>query len=833
MAGNVRQWRARDEDSQRVMSQPLAEDSQPHPGMEDETVGAEDFPEAPSQDDSWERWQRWDDWPSWHGSWRPWWSSDGWDYGWPERAHGDEGGPTTSWPSSTTSARGGRLTDEQLRNFHVADIAATTAMNGGRWSGGTPAAPQGTSTEEDLGNPRSTEKLVVPEFSGDCSDSEVGKTARSYVRKIQAWVRSTKLPPSQRALALYSALKDKAWVWFMDVEVSKISQMMTDLFRRCKRRQDQSVRDFNVEFERMVLRLHEVRCDLPPMVKAWLYLDKLRLTEVEELALLSSVGNEYDVRRLQQAALIQDKTIRKNNNFEKNTVGKFTGGSGRWAKSVHMTAGDASSEDEEDGYPIIAEEDLMDEDTAMEHHTAFMAYQGAKAKYREATRGRGTNPAALQRASEERLRLAKQRSYCSVCKRRGHWHKDAECLANQQKRQMTEHSSQSAQMCYYVHMKEVGDGTSSLRSSTSPSNSMLAIVDTACTRSVAGYHWFEKYYTMADEKGIQVQTVDHRDTFKFGASKVFESNFAVWAWFAVKGKWFAVRVAIVQCDVPLLLSRAVLAGLQMKLDVAKHQATLDALGLDCVTLSTSETGHPALEVSQFPGSKPPLLAPTAAGEICVPPFEAEEYMPRPASNGGKFLFYPKKISKVVQNFLEDKGTVSGPSFFSWWKTANQSRDFWVETPDEMIRVHVCPRKDPFDPSKWNTTLSDLKNSLMLMLSGRRITEAIPCLGEGVQVERTQDDFLIDSKEFAWHGPWIGRSRFEKRQAVSSPIPIHFTDVQSPIAMAHAQDELLAELRRHEILVHDSWSVPELRTLLVDYRKSMKRTSPRLSKAWQR
>ena len=143
---------------------------------------------------------------------------------------------------------------------------------------------------------RRKERTLVPrrssrcrEFSGEGSDTEVGKTARSYVRRIQAWVRSTKLPPHQRALALYTALKDRAWVYaeeldidrlgseggmnyyldwvqtrFMDVEVSKISQMMNDLFRRCKRRADQSVRDFNVEFERMVLRLHEVRCDLPP-----------------------------------------------------------------------------------------------------------------------------------------------------------------------------------------------------------------------------------------------------------------------------------------------------------------------------------------------------------------------------------------------------------------------------------------------------------------------------------------------------------------------------------------------------------------------------------------
>ena len=85
---------------------------------------------------------------------------------------------------------------------------------------------------------------------------------------------------------------------FMEVEMSKISQMMNDLFRKCKKRPDQSVRDFNVEFERMVLRLHEVRCELPPLVKAWLYVDKLRLTESQELSLLSSCNNEFDCRKL-------------------------------------------------------------------------------------------------------------------------------------------------------------------------------------------------------------------------------------------------------------------------------------------------------------------------------------------------------------------------------------------------------------------------------------------------------------------------------------------------------------------------------------------------------
>eukprot|EP00913_Durusdinium_trenchii_P001330 g1228.t1 len=152
---------------------------------------------------------------------------------------------------------------------------------------------------------------------------------------VQVWLRCTKMPAEQRALALYTALTGKAWVYakeldldimgsehgvsyflgwiqtrFMEVEVSKVSQMMSDLFRRCRRKPEQSVRDFNVEFERLVLRLREVQCELPPLVKAWLYLDRLKLTEGEELALLSSVNNQYDVKKLQQAALVQDRSIR-------------------------------------------------------------------------------------------------------------------------------------------------------------------------------------------------------------------------------------------------------------------------------------------------------------------------------------------------------------------------------------------------------------------------------------------------------------------------------------------------------------------------------------------
>lgn len=56
-----------------------------------------------------------------------------------------------------------------------------------------------------------------------------------------------------------------------------------------------------------------------------------------------------------------------------------------------MTNHEESTEEEEVEGDQGDLPELMDEETACEQHTAYMAYQGAKAKYREALRGRGAD----------------------------------------------------------------------------------------------------------------------------------------------------------------------------------------------------------------------------------------------------------------------------------------------------------------------------------------------------------------------------------------------------------------------------------------------------------
>ncbi|CAE7268762.1 GIP, partial [Symbiodinium sp. CCMP2456] len=817
----------------------------------------------------------------------PWRTSPVWGGEWQDRVHRghdhDEwhgaGWSQGSWDSRTSWPASGILSSRQLRDFHTAELpkigsfgehgwqggGETTSRRmswatAGQWDNGWPADAQ---APWSWGKDRPTEKVSVPEFEGTgADDSEIGKSARSYIRKVQVWLRCTRLPPEQRALALYNALSGRAWIYaeeldmdtlasahgvpyylewvqtrFAEVELHKISQVMGDLFKSCKRRPEQPIRDFIVEYERLLLRLQEVQCELPSMVKAWLFVDKLRLSESEELALLSSVNNQWCVKRLQQAALLQERSFRKAGHPGNEGKNGWRG-NGRWHKNtVHMTAA-AEEDDESEGSGGAAHEsdsDLVPEDVAADHHTAYVAYQAAKDRYKAATQGRGTDQAEVKRRAEERLRLAKSRSFCSVCKRRGHWHKDDACPLKG-KRPENNHNSpeKTAHECHAVHLvhmteqaaepdgaippgpdvltpwlattlntrreetyleepiRENPEGTidkgNCARGAQTPCRvymagpggkhtaaaPMLAIIDTACTKTVAGHDWFEAYCELASEHGFAPEIVEEVDHFKFGASRTHRSNFSVRAWFALSGRLFQTSVAVVPCKVPLLLSRPALSALGLIYDVAGQTVAFTKLFLSNLPLEYSATGHPAIPVGQFCGARPPTDKSRAEQLVWVP--EQEAYMAHggitgeaaSGDQGFKALFFPKKVPTVVREMLEGAWDSGGQGFMAWWRTADQSRDFWVETPTEMIRVHMVPRKS-------------VKSCLVDFGSA-----------------------AADSPK--WPSP---------RPTPLRPARRHMASTTSVWKLKKA--EIIEELRSYGVPCHERWLLPELRNILQEQR----------------
>ena len=85
------------------------------------------------------------------------------------------------------------------------------------------------------------------------------------------------------------------------------------------------------------------------------------------MALLASVGNQYDLRALQQAALVQDRGLVKKS-WDR-------GGHSRWKgrQSVHVTAAgdDAESEEEPCEGGEESDSELVDEGVASEMHSAY------------------------------------------------------------------------------------------------------------------------------------------------------------------------------------------------------------------------------------------------------------------------------------------------------------------------------------------------------------------------------------------------------------------------------------------------------------------------------
>ena len=122
---------------------------------------------------------------------------------------------------------------------------STTSGDGQQWDGKWHDADLGLRTKD-----------LVRVFECD----ELGQSARSYLRQIEAWVRITRAPSSQQALLLYQNLQGRAWVeaeeldvkelcedggverfkaWiserYLEIEVGKIAEALYGFFKRMKR----------------------------------------------------------------------------------------------------------------------------------------------------------------------------------------------------------------------------------------------------------------------------------------------------------------------------------------------------------------------------------------------------------------------------------------------------------------------------------------------------------------------------------------------------------------------------------------------------------------------
>ena len=668
------------------------------------------------------------------------------------------------------------------------------------------------------GGGRASEKLAVPSFTGDDTD-DVGSSARSYLRQVEAWRRMTYLPPSQKGLVLYQNLGGKAWIaaeelsvprlasdggvsyfisWinarFLDLEVARIGKAFSDFFRRLKRRQGQSIREYNTEYDRLHARLREVGCSLPQECAAWLYIDRLQLEEAQELNLLASVGNEYNLHRLQQAAVLHDRGHRK----------PWENGRTRKPYTAHYTGNgddDSAGEDPRHGDDIELENGVP-EDVAV----AYATYQSAKERYKEQTKARGyqgDRNAALAKdakrpeiSPDEKVKLMKARSFCGSCGTKGHWHPDPECPNYGTSAQGANKGAKEVEMCHHVPAE--------VFSLKHDGEALLGITDTACAKAVAGTMWLQQYSDALKQAGQSPQLVRESEALRFGTGKVHHSSFHVVLCFRLGNKVVEMRTSVINGDVPLLMSKPALAQLGMVYELAENKADFTKVGLRNFDLVTTSSGHPAIPIvpakpehgverlvvgetgisssSQYmayalsqvacskgscsksttPGPEEPTTKSTTLREattsttLSTPTTKAPPYR----------IFYDKKLSPEVKEILTSD-RLESVSFMNWWEKTKINSDFWLEGEFNWFRIHVVPRRALCNPSTWKTQYTVQKNMLLQSIGDLRVTEGY-CCRSGKPIETVADQWKCEQDENSFPLLWVGRSSFAKVRLSATP-----------------------------------------------------------------
>ena len=146
--------------------------------------------------------------------------------------------------------------------------------------------------------------------------------------------------------------------------------------------------------------------------------------------------------------------------------------------------------------------------------------------------------------------------------------------------------------------------------------------------------------------------------------------------------------------------------------------------------------------------------------------------PQPESQ----LFYPKKLTEAVHDMLIAE-PLHHEAFLNWWRSKDYYRDFCIETPEYMYRIHVTPRRTSFDPRTWTTSNQTLKTKLLEQLDEDCETIAIPCTTNALPLSHLFQ--WGDAAPGSWRFLWVGRSRFPRRLKLQTSTGVLPSDPNIP------------------------------------------------------
>lgn len=379
----------------------------------------------------------------------------------------------------------------------------------------------------------------------------------------------TDLPKNKQALAVSLSLNGNAKRAAMGIEVEELNtdEGMSNLinvldnlflkdsldsmyeayknFDKFQRPENMSISEYIIEFDQRYLKSTKFEMTLPDAVLAFKLLDKSGLDyQQRQLALTACASSELKYKNMKSAL-----------------------------KRIFGESNVIPSNEE----PIVKQE------------TALYATTSRKQKSRNFPRS-DTGKSNRFRNGNPTNRYGKV-TKCSICQSVLHWWR--ECPHKSEAVRLTEtdeleHKETEMEECNITLLSH---------DEYSPSKIFLveslnmAVIDTACTRTVCGQRWLDEYKKNINQEDIIIKRSNR--PFRFGDGKIINSSTQVTLPAIIGSTRCNISAEVIQADIPLLLSKASLKRAGAVLDLNSDKAVMFGKPVD---LQFTSSGHYCVDI---------------------------------------------------------------------------------------------------------------------------------------------------------------------------------------------------------------------------------------------
>ena len=337
-------------------------------------------------------------------------------------------------------------------------------------------------------------------------------------------------------------------------------------FVQYKRGSGESFATFIVEFEKRYRLVEHHKMVLPTGAKAYFLLEAANLTIDNERLARATAKLDYDDMKTQIQKVFGDNT------------------------------GDAS-----DALPVKSEEVLYTRNRGRGGYRGRGGFNRNYSKNKDdlsSSAGASSSSGTRKRYDSNPI-VDGVRMKCHICESIKHFaakcpHKKSEDVNSSTHETMQEEANMSINITLFAGK---GDLAQCFMMAESAGH---AVLDTACTKTVAGVDWFNEYVSnLSDDDKLSVEKSERKShsSFRFGDGVETMSLKTVDIPMYVPNGKLSIKVEIVKNKLPLLLSKPQMSELGFVIDTGKHEAKINGVS-EPMKLSTTKSGHWKMPIAQ-------------------------------------------------------------------------------------------------------------------------------------------------------------------------------------------------------------------------------------------